>query len=970
MMFPMKMMTPSKPSKQTSAMASKIKNKILNTSSFFKVSLKNNNKALALALQAQKEKSRQLEMEVVYLQKQVEALCFELATKKYKQRKLLLILKNLHSNTLQHLNMAAELVSDNDSLRLSGGRHALNMENRENDAATRLNDRLVLQPEISMNSSHLNKDLEGKPHLPERNTESADTEERRLSRCVQASLTGTCRPSSSSLRSEVERLSRALSQSSFEITSILRPQNNQTYENSTASFSTDVNAPSVSALETEPQLKKTDNSVLLNTSMEITVSNAAEIITVETKPKKKGHSCKPKGTKGQQGACGSSAGVQNGLNGRPKKGPAETPTHMIEQPPEDKDPGVLQLQLPKTLSKNVKTSRIPKLDHHQKAPKSTTDPCDTELQEADDYFSDRKDISLKAGDSEPKEGSASSKITYRRSKTKVKRRSAIIHKVPSASALLPLDDESQQSRLEKVHNEEKAENREPHPPHDPILYPEEVASSELELVENQPPEVWRKTENKPRCRSTFVISVFRDSKSPVLDHDLILPAEPHSEAEEKLKYVAGKKTSHSDPLTETRNSLKRPLVESSEHNREVLPVDQHDPSGLEHHKHKKSKREDAGGSRKKKMSLEKCAGGSDTRQKKKTKNNREVSSKNEASLHFACREEPPSCSTYGPEVRREGEDAFQMVHSRDSHDISEALRSPNESKAKDDPKPHRKTKLHTATESRNPRETFVYHRRTTWDKTKNISLNNSGMSIASDETVHQHVGVLLKDELPPWLFGGLSTVDTEANSLPSSPTRSTSSRYAVTEESTKASPAGRVLTMVTNTFTSPDSENERRNRRRNCVVSYKEPPLNSGATCSLGSTQYLNRLEREAMILSSFAGIIMSNLPVEEIFTLYRCKPAASYPSHQSKGSIVLPFTLSYHPFAMLRSYKAVQHSKKLNQKLKRWLSKQTKASAPQRPVSARSSSPSLSESFGSESSYSHQKAAENYEGSQESLQD
>ncbi|MEQ2182305.1 hypothetical protein GOODEAATRI_020907 [Goodea atripinnis] len=510
MMFPMKMMTPSKPSKQTSAMASKIKNKILNTSSFFKVSLKNNNKALALALQAQKEKSRQLEMEVVYLQKQVEALCFELATKKYKQRKL-------------------------------------------------------------------------------------------------------------------------------------------------------------------------------------------------------------------------------------------------------------------------------------KAPKSTTDPCDTDLQEADDYFSDRKDISLKAGDSEPKEGSASSKITYRRSKTKVKRRSAIIHKVPSVSALLPLDDESRQSRLEKVHNEEKAENREPHPPHDSILYPEEVASSEPELVEKQPPEVWRKTQNKPRCRSTFVISVFRDSKSPVLDHDLILPAEPHSEAEEMLKYVAGKRTSHSDPHTETRNSLKRPLVESSEHNREVLPEDQHDPSGLEYHKHKKSKREYAGGSRKKKTSLEKCAGGSDTRQKKKTKNNREVSSKNEASLHFACREEPPSCSTYGPEVRREGEDAFHMVH---SHDISEALRSPNESKAKDDPKPHRKTKLHTATETRNPRETFVYHRRTTWDKSKNISLNNSGMSIASDETVHQHVGVLLKDELPPWLFGDLSTVDTEANSLPSSPTRSTSSRYAVTEESTKASPGG------------------------------------------------------------------------------------------------------------------------------------------------------------------------------------
>lgn len=58
------------------------------TSSFFKISLKNNNKALALALEAQKERSRQLEREIVYLQKQVKALYFELATKKYKHRKL------------------------------------------------------------------------------------------------------------------------------------------------------------------------------------------------------------------------------------------------------------------------------------------------------------------------------------------------------------------------------------------------------------------------------------------------------------------------------------------------------------------------------------------------------------------------------------------------------------------------------------------------------------------------------------------------------------------------------------------------------------------------------------------------------------------------------------------------------------------------------------------------------------------
>ncbi|XP_030614922.1 uncharacterized protein C2orf80 [Archocentrus centrarchus] len=139
-----------------------------------------------------------------------------------------------------------------------------------------------------------------------------------------------------------------------------------------------------------------------------------------------------------------------------------------------------------------------------------------------------------------------------------------------------------------------------------------------------------------------------------------------------------------------------------------------------------------------------------------------------------------------------------------------------------------------------------------------------------------------------------------------------------------------------------------------------------GATCSLGSAQYPNRLEREAMILSSFAGIIMSSLPLEEILALYRCKPAAVYPNQKSQGSIVYPFTLSYHPFAMLGSYKAVHHSKEHNQKLKRWLSGQTKASAPPREVSPSFSS--SSQSFISDSSDDHQERTEHYEGSQESL--
>ncbi|KAJ0070065.1 hypothetical protein NL108_002386, partial [Boleophthalmus pectinirostris] len=66
----------------------------------------------------------------------------------------------------------------------------------------------------------------------------------------------------------------------------------------------------------------------------------------------------------------------------------------------------------------------------------------------------------------------------------------------------------------------------------------------------------------------------------------------------------------------------------------------------------------------------------------------------------------------------------------------------------------------------------------------------------------------------------------------------------------------------------------------------KEEGRYVGATTA---AHYPNHLEREAMILSSFAGMIMVS----------------------AIAAIVYPFTLSYHPFAMLSSYKAVHHSKK-----------------------------------------------------------
>uniref|UniRef100_A0A672QG95 Uncharacterized protein n=1 Tax=Sinocyclocheilus grahami TaxID=75366 RepID=A0A672QG95_SINGR len=84
--------------------------------------------------------------------------------------------------------------------------------------------------------------------------------------------------------------------------------------------------------------------------------------------------------------------------------------------------------------------------------------------------------------------------------------------------------------------------------------------------------------------------------------------------------------------------------------------------------------------------------------------------------------------------------------------------------------------------------------------------------------------------------------------------------------------------------------------------------------CMLHISQYPNHLEREAMTLSSFVGMLLNSLPIEDILSLYNCKPVASYPHNHAKvyvaGNIVHPFSLTY-PFSMLSSFKAVDPSRK-----------------------------------------------------------
>ncbi|XP_064228888.1 uncharacterized protein C2orf80 homolog isoform X3 [Aotus nancymaae] len=113
-----------------------------------------------------------------------------------------------------------------------------------------------------------------------------------------------------------------------------------------------------------------------------------------------------------------------------------------------------------------------------------------------------------------------------------------------------------------------------------------------------------------------------------------------------------------------------------------------------------------------------------------------------------------------------------------------------------------------------------------------------------------------------------------------------------------------------------------------------------------GRPIYPNRREREAMILSSYAGILMNSIPIEEVFKIYGADSSANsgtikslalsprlecsgvISAHRTSASwlqaILVPpkqlglqvprvssLHLSLHPFAMLTAPKAAEYARK-----------------------------------------------------------
>lgn len=575
------------------------------------------------------------------------------------------------------------------------------------------------------------------------------------------------------------------SQSDFDMKSVLCLQNSETPSavSTQLSQSDDSYLPSSSVMEAVPELSNIqEKTVLLNATMEMTLTNPTEIVTVESKAKKPVHSGKPKAKKNKGPVCQSSEAensqVKNSVSSRLSDVErAATCTLSLE---DIRDTGENVFQSPKTHCISVITTHIPKLsksetDNNQIRTKDTlkshrqakSKPESSDLQDLDDYFKDHdlkfsnasESVTLPPEKDGAEEGR--SNITCRRSRTKGRSLSSVTRKTTFPLQLQESD--SSRSILKEVCNKV-----------------EEKCVGTKSAVGS----------HKSRCRETFVISVTGDSHSSntaspevgAMGQDLIpstVPFNLKAKKQSRVNHVFNREYSetnssgHSDGRhEETKNSCKRPWLDisSCSHNHEVLPLKHTCTSGAELQKPKKARREESSQSSKgAAMQREEWVDPLNDR-KKKVKNcsgNKEFIPEDEGRYLANCidglkmteeRLRVESCSDVG---EKDG--------------IFEKTLTCN-------PKHHRNaSKRHTPTRPRNPRETFVVHRRRTQGsvsrnhtRTSLVAYAYSHMMDATEETAVDSPGGLLLDEMPPWLARNVSNVDTEVGSVLATPRRGTS----------------------------------------------------------------------------------------------------------------------------------------------------------------------------------------------------
>lgn len=406
-------------------------------------------------------------------------------------------------------------------------------------------------------------------------------EESCSSHCSRSPQAGTSRPSSS-LRAEVERKSSMCAQSGFDVRSVLgllgsqAPSAVSACEEPTQSLSTDDALRTTSGVCDDRQ----NTTVLLNATMDITLSNTAEIVTVETKAKKVGKSGNVQGKKTKKkgsseaeklqlkvSADSSGNGVQNGTAGislqtddraREETGDPKTVEH---QSPKKQCLAPSRIPLMNKAAVAQKRNKLKPNSADQTKAKTTVSP-----DPGNDFLAPEITFPDGAGDDltlQPEKNPAvlMSNITCRQSrnerkKTSAPRRTFITSQFAESDSCLP--------------------------------HLEQIGSNEVDMVSEQ--EIQMKTaSHQSRRRETFIISVDSDWSPP-------RSASGEAVVEEELSTQPVKslilQPQHCDEETQ-----ENPRCDG---NQAALPLDQGCSSGKESQKPKKARRDKTGQSRKRK----------------------------------------------------------------------------------------------------------------------------------------------------------------------------------------------------------------------------------------------------------------------------------------------------------------------------------------------------------------------------------
>lgn len=637
-------------------------------------------------------------------------------------------------------------------------------------------------------------------------SDNTDTKGRYSSQQLPAPKTGMSRPSSS-LREEVERLSMVLSQSEFEMKSGLCLQTN-TSEKFTPS-------PSGSVVCTEPDVGNTEEkTVLLSTTMEMTLSNNNDIVTVETKAKTPGPSSKKKHRK-KKDACGQNVISSDCGRSADQRGSTDdvlqTEDHALEE--------VIKPQSPKTLCRSVITTRIPKLSktesgRNQKMAKNKFRFCDPKKPESfdtgstdlEDFFTDPDIKFLKARQSvklPPEKDTAEEtepKITCRRSRTKGRRKTFV--------ALPPPESENSPWKLDQLRGEAEIvvqENSEAykHQERPKESHADEVTCSDLEHVDRLSlggSEVaFYGRSLQRRCRETFIISVDMDRTSSRCEagesQSGVVQDPSHSAFQSDRAFVQDTPSSCKRPWVATQDPGSRGEEMGSSSKYDELLLDQDCSSDTEFQKTKKPRRDKTSGSRRSRSvhREERDALLNDNKERKKSSYRK----KRFRCENGSCDVQEASDVNASHRSDLQGADSpYSAVNGKE--DTFEHLpdSKPPKSKSRVDVKPRKTSKLHASRETRNLRDTFVVCRRKTQDS---VGPDDIGALDASDacsyaaercvEAVHHTVGDLLMDEMPPWLAADVSSTNPEVDSLLRSPARETNVTTAETESASVATEA-------------------------------------------------------------------------------------------------------------------------------------------------------------------------------------